>query len=408
MEKKEEAKEQQLAVPESKPTCAAWIRRKEANNNKNITKLLAVMGRSATSSRPALLELFTFNSKTNSLSSDPWKFVLREEIGDPIGFAVHPSGDEFICATTKGCKWYKIIPEEFTYKLVAKDEPKLESIGQQKCLTFSTDGNKFAVGGLDGRLRVFHWPSLEILLDEPNAHKSFRDMDISLDSEFLVSTSIDGSARIWKITDGTPLVNLARSADEKIQCCRFSRDGMKPFLFCTVENGGGKTITAVWDMSTWERLGYKRLLNKPTSVLSVSLDGKYLALGSNDGDFCVVDVKKMEVSHWSRKVHLGCPISSILFCPTERVVISTSDKWGATVTKLTVPADWKVWEASLVLLALFLGSAFLFYIFYQNSDSFWNFPLGRNQPAKPWEYFKNKNSQNKDHITFESQFPDEL
>lgn len=33
----------------------------------------------------------------------------------------------------------------------------------------------------------------------------------SLDSEFLVSTSIDGSARIWKVDDGSPLINLTRS-----------------------------------------------------------------------------------------------------------------------------------------------------------------------------------------------------
>jgi hypothetical protein len=26
----------------------------------------------------------------------------------------------------------------------------------------------------------------------------------------------------------------------------------------------------------------------------------------------------MEVSHWSKKVHLGSPISSIEFCPAER------------------------------------------------------------------------------------------
>jgi hypothetical protein len=31
-----------------------------------------------------------------------------------------------------------------------------------------------------------------------------------------------------------------------------------------------------------------------------------------------VDVKRMEVSHWSKKVHLGSPISSIDFCPAER------------------------------------------------------------------------------------------
>jgi hypothetical protein len=40
--------------------------------------------------------------------------------------------------------------------------------------------------------------------------------------------------------------------------------------------------------------------------------------GSHDGDFCAVDVKKMDVSHWSKKVHLGSPVSSIEFCPTER------------------------------------------------------------------------------------------
>jgi len=33
--------------------------------------------------------------------------------------------------------------------------------------------------------------------------------------------------------------------------------------------------------------------------------------GSNDGDFCAVDVKKMEVSHWSKKVHLGSSVTSM-------------------------------------------------------------------------------------------------
>lgn len=37
-------------------------------------------------------------------------------------------------------------------------------------------------------------------------------------------------------------------------------------------------VTVVWDMGTWKRLGFKRLLRKPISVLSVSLDGKYIAL----------------------------------------------------------------------------------------------------------------------------------
>ncbi|CAD6340731.1 unnamed protein product [Miscanthus lutarioriparius] len=230
---------------------------------------------------------------------------------------------------------------------------------------------------------------MNVLLDEPKAHKSFRDMDISLDSEFLVSTSTDGSARIWKIDEGAPLVNLTRSSDEKIECCRFSRDGMKPFLFCTVAKGS-KVVTVVWNISDWKRIGYKRLLGKPISTLSVSLDGKYLALGSHDGDFCAVDVKKMEVSHWSKKVHLGSqsPPLSFALLKEVKVVISTSHQWGAELTKLNVPADWKEWQVWLVLLALFLASAILFYMFYERSDTFWNFPMGRHQQAKPWNVLK--------------------
>ncbi|KAJ4812975.1 SEC12-like protein 1 [Rhynchospora pubera] len=404
-------KESQIvAAPEGKKkevTCSAWIRRKEGKNNSD-NKLLVVMGRSATAASPALLELYTFDPKTSSLSSDPWKFVIGEEGANPTGFAVHPSGDEFVCATTKGCKLYKLVPQEFAYHLIAKDEPRLESVGRQKCLAFSTDGSKLAIGGEDGHLWVFHWPSLDTLIDEPKAHKSFKDMDISLDSELLVSTSIDGSARLWKLTDGTPLMNLDRSAEEKIQCCRFSRDGMKPFLFCTVEKSGGNVVTVVWDMATWKRLGFKRLLRKPISVLSVSLDGKYLALGSNDGDFCVVNVKKMEVQHWSRKVHLGASVSAIHFCPTERVVISNSDKWGAEVTKLTVPGDWKVWQAMLVLLGLFFVSALAMYFFYRTSDSFWNFPMGKNQlPA--WKLQEQSHIQGSGSMFIDdSEFPDEL
>jgi prolactin regulatory element-binding protein len=37
----------------------------------------------------------------------------------------------------------------------------------------------------------------------------------------------------------------------------------------------------------------------------------------------------------------------------------------------------------LVLVGLFLASAVAFYIFFQNSDSFWKFPLGRDQPGRP-------------------------
>ncbi|KAJ0982370.1 hypothetical protein J5N97_010625 [Dioscorea zingiberensis] len=359
----------------SSSVCASWIRRPE-------NKHLVIMGKARTRATQPLLEIFSFDPKTASLSPDPLTMiVMGEEDGDPRGFAVHPSGDEIVCSTSIGCKLFDLEFEGSNIKLVSKDFSPLQSVGPQKCLAFSTDGSKFAIGGEDGHLRIFEWPTLRVLLDEPKAHKSFRDMDISLDSEFLASTSTDGSARIWKINDGVPLTTLTRSSEEKIECCRFSRDGMRPFLFCTVQKGA-QVMTAVWDISTWNKIGYKRLLRKPTSVLSISLDGKYLALGSNDGDICVVEVKKMEISHWSKKLHLGAPISAIEFCPTERVVLSTSSRWGTTVTRLNVPADWKEWQIYVLLLGLFLASALVCYVLYENSDSFWNFPPERTHPSR--------------------------
>ncbi|KAK3035021.1 hypothetical protein RJ639_033935 [Escallonia herrerae] len=171
---------------------------------------------------------------------------------------------------------FELYGREANVRLVAKELFPLHNVGPQKCLAFSVDGSRLATGGVDGHLRIFEWPSMRIILEEPNAHKSFQDLDFSLDSEFLASTSTDGSARIWKINDGVPLTSLTRNSDEKIELCRFSKDGTKPFLFCTVQKGN-KSVTAVWDISTWKRIGHKRLLRKPASVMSISLDGKYLA-----------------------------------------------------------------------------------------------------------------------------------
>ncbi|KAL2227636.1 UNVERIFIED_CONTAM: SEC12-like protein 1 [Sesamum indicum] len=353
-------------------TCATWIRRPENEH-------LVVVGKS----RPSSLEIFSYDPITTCLSASPKAKYDFEEGVNPVIIAVHPSGDEFVCSTSTGdCKLFELYGREDRIKLVAKEQLLLQGIGLQKCLAFSVDGTRFATGGVDGFLRIFEWPNMRIILEEPRVHKSFRDMDFSLDSEFLASTSTDGSARVWNTNDGSPVATLTRNSDEKIELCRFSKDGTKPFLFCSVQRGN-KPLTVVWDISTWKKIGHKRLLRKPASMMSISLDGKYLALGSKDGDICVVEVKKMEVRHWSKRLHLGSDITSLEFCPSDRVVLTTSKEWGIMVTKLTVPADWKEWQIYLLLLGLFLASIVAFYIFFENSDSFWNFPVAKDPSLTP-------------------------
>ncbi|KAI4965231.1 hypothetical protein ZWY2020_054965 [Hordeum vulgare] len=275
---------------------------------------LVVYGRGATASSPPFLDLLAFDTTACELASEPLlRVVMGEEgadVDEPRAIAVHPAGDEFVCATAKGCRLFKLVYEDFTINLVSIDSPPLQSVGPQRCLAFSTDGTKLVFGGEDGHLRIFHWPGLSVLLDEPKAHKSFRDMDISLDSAFLVSTSTDGSARIWKIDEGAP----------PIECCCFSRDGKKPFCFAhfSIDETGNYIVTVVLNISNWKRIDTKE---------------------EADGDCCIADVKSMQVAHLIKKVHLGSPVSSIEFCPTERIAISTSHQWGAEITKLDVPAD---------------------------------------------------------------------
>ncbi|KAK6137887.1 hypothetical protein DH2020_028369 [Rehmannia glutinosa] len=399
-------------------TCATWIRRPENAH-------LVVVGKSG----PSSLEVFSFDPKATSLSSSHKAKYEFEEGVNPVTMAVHPSGDSLVCSTSTGdCKrdesWYKFYPIPFVLcvsgtgkqmgrlfylygwedniKFMVEELLPLQGVGLQKCLAFSVDGTRFATGGVHRAL------SITVVSYRVCWVKS----DLSLDSEFLASTSTDGSARVWNTIDGAPVTTLARNSDEKIGLCRFSKDGKKPFLFCSVQRGN-TALTGVWDISTWKKIGHRRLLRKPASVMSVSLDGKYLALGSKDGDVCVVGVEKMEVRHWSKRLHLGSNITSLEFCPSERIILSSSSEWGAMVTKLTVPADWKGlvpnapffpfsldfefrliffmhffflyfsdWQIYLFLLGLFLASLVVFYVLYQNSDSFWNFPLANDQTPR--------------------------
>ncbi|XP_048620528.1 SEC12-like protein 1 isoform X1 [Brassica napus] len=366
--------------------CGSWIRRPKKVN----WAIIARASKRRGSSSPPLLNIFSFDPITTSLSSSPLAIhELKESDGDPVAISVHPGGDYFVCSTSKGgCKLFEIVGGAMCVTVLAKELPPLQNAGLQKCMAFSFDGSKLATGGVvrrhrellykDGCLRIMEWPNLTVILDEPKAHKSIRDMDFSLDSEFLATTSTDGSARIWKAEDGFPLSTLERSGDENIELCRFSKDGTKPFLFCAAQRGDVPVVN-VYDISTWKKLGFKKLSRKSASTMAVSLDGKYIALGGKDGDISVAEVKTMEIYHYSKRLHLGQTIASLEFCPSERVMLTTSSEWGEMVTKLTVPKEWKEWQIYALLFCLFMASVVLAYVFFENSDSFWKLPMGKDQ-----------------------------
>lgn len=46
------------------------------------------------------------------------------------------------------CRLFELNSQDIDIRLLAKDLPPLQSAGPQKCLAFSTDGSKFATGGM--------------------------------------------------------------------------------------------------------------------------------------------------------------------------------------------------------------------------------------------------------------------
>lgn len=123
-----------------KVSCAAWIRRPSGGPAVSSSRsLLVVYGRGATASSPPFLDLLAFDTRACELASEPLvsaralggvsapaaaaaatavsltagstilqlRVVMGEEGADadtPRAIAVHPAGDEFVCATAKGCR----------------------------------------------------------------------------------------------------------------------------------------------------------------------------------------------------------------------------------------------------------------------------------------------------------------
>ncbi|KAL7240237.1 hypothetical protein ACSBR2_005993 [Camellia fascicularis] len=285
---------------------------------------------------PNALLLASFDFASNSLSDQPVS-KLRTGADLPYRMAVHPGADGIICSLPKSCRWFEWDPVKSTdvQKLGLKSSDKvldkLEDIGQQLALTFNNEGSLLALGGEDGKLRVFKWPSMEIILDEVNVHASVKDLDFSPDGKFLVSVGSSGPGRVWDVTSSTPVASLSKENDEMFGFCRFSRSNDKnPVLYITAMRGQGGSIVK-WDTSLWKRVSSKHISRDPISAFNVAADGKLLAIGTIQGDVLIINSSSMHVQNMVRKAHLGL-VTALMISQDSRALVSASLDSSARVT----------------------------------------------------------------------------
>lgn len=302
-----------------------------------------------------LLTLFDFESR--SLSDYPVHRVGTE--GElPYRMTMHPGGDGFICSFPKSCRCFEwdipksMEPSKLTFKSSGHTLHQLEDVGSHLTLAFSSDGTSLATGDEDGHLRVFKWPSMDIILDQSDAHTTVKYVGFSSNGKFLVSLGGNGPCRVWDLVSSTAVTSLQVEEGEKFGFCRFS-DNSDILYVAAVHGDVGKVIS--WSTSSWKRISSKKIAHDPISAFSVSYDGKLLAIGTTEGNIAIFNSSDFKVQMSVKKAHLG-PVTALEFSKDSRALVSTSFDSTARVTIIEgrKRSGSIVWLAFLVILLAIL------------------------------------------------------
>uniref|UniRef100_A0A0D6R2I9 Uncharacterized protein n=1 Tax=Araucaria cunninghamii TaxID=56994 RepID=A0A0D6R2I9_ARACU len=344
--------------------CASWAshrisqgeEKEDDNNNENTNKRedYLILGGGGGGGRTGVknaLALARYDVESDVLSESVHLFDTDDD--PPYRMAVHPVEEIIICAFSNGCRGFKLnslggsAVENVRINPADRSLNQIENMGQQKSIVFSTNGAMFAAGGEDGHLRVFEWSTLNSVLDKREAHKSIKDLDFSPDDTYLASLGDSGPCQIWNLSTCASEATLLVDKGESLGFCRFSRDRAKPLLFMTVKQGDKGLIT-IWDMKTWKKVGTHAFEKNPISAFNISSDGKFLAIGTSEGDISIIEVSKMHPYRKVKGAHIIF-VTSLEFSSDSRLLVSVSGDSSARVSRIE---DQKQKAGSLLFLLI--------------------------------------------------------
>ncbi|KAK9742701.1 hypothetical protein RND81_03G192100 [Saponaria officinalis] len=310
---------------------------------------------------PNALLLTEFDRSVNSLSDEP---VVRHGTGAdlPYRMAVHPRGEGVICSFPDSCRWFDWENgENGRLGLKSSDRvlTELKDVGQQLAFAFSEDGSLLAAGGEDGKLRVFKWPSMEILVNDGEAYKVVKDLHFSIDGKYLVTLGSGGPCRVWDVLTSTVVATLAKENDEIFRFCRFSQRSDGDQVLCIVAFQGKGVNIISWRTDTWKRMSSKQIVRDSVTAFDVSVDGKLIAVGTNEGGILILDSSNMKLQMTLKKAHIGL-VTALAFSHDSRALGSVSMDSSVRVTAVQdrTPKGFNNW---IILLIIILALAAYFW-----------------------------------------------
>lgn len=203
------------------------------------------------------------------------------------------------------------------------------------CASMRSDGKLLAVGNAVGKILVFDYDS-KLLLRTLEGHKSIvRNLKFLPNKVNLISSSDDGTVRLWDVAAGSEVLCFSDSQDyvRALSVCQSSSslflsgsydgfvrlyDAQKKELILSLNHGtpveavvlasdgriaisAGSNVVKIWDLIAGGQL-LQTLIPHQKTISSIwsSCDGRFLLTGSLDHHVKVIDLSSYKVIHsWS-------------------------------------------------------------------------------------------------------------
>ena len=208
--------------------------------------------------------------------------------------------------------------------------PKLEGVWYDAkdivAASFSPDGMHFLLTGRHGRARIFEVEAGNAPPGWVLEHNELNGAEYSPDGQWVVTASGDGSAKVWKLGDGSPALSLEHPGP--VCSARFSPDGSNIVTACS--DGHAR----IWDART----------GKLTRVLAGHHDAVTFAGYSHNGGLLVSVSRDGAARLWDAQsglpvgralMHPGW-VSGAAFSPDDRRIVTSCSDYKARVWE--VPA----------------------------------------------------------------------
>ncbi|KAG5680095.1 hypothetical protein PVAND_009621 [Polypedilum vanderplanki] len=160
----------------------------------------------------------------------------------------------------------------------------------QRVVRICLNGKFMATAGIDGHVRIWHFPRMTPFHDIKAHEKELDDLDFSPDGKYLISIAKDGIASVWSVNNGKEALKLKWTPPENVKYlykrCRYSTiegetDKYRLFTISNPLHKAGKQrgFLQQWNIETG-RLNNIVSIDESLSALAVRDDGRFVSIGT--------------------------------------------------------------------------------------------------------------------------------